>query len=127
MTAKAESRAGHGHVSLIYQYITADSFDSTIGEIQIGPVDTHTLHFEIEYYLNEKLTLVAGIPFVRKRCIGTAQHDRLVKHIYVNVGVGLDWAFNENYQLSTAVITMSHAEIVHIMDYGLSAGIFWSF
>ena len=72
-----ESRAGHGHVSLLYQYISVDGFESSIGEIPIGLVDTHTLFLEVDYYLTEKITLVAGIPYVRKRYKGTFPHDPL--------------------------------------------------
>ena len=278
--AEEGSRAGHGHISLIYQFITADSFDSTIGEIFIGPVDTHSYNLEFEYYLNEKITLLAGVPYVRKRYQGPGQHnpllldpprpwienvddgdwntdfqdvhlgvkylwkstpiviepyaylgvpsheypffghaavgqqllkldvgssfayrpglsdayyranlgyvfveetlgvsvshwlasleagyffgprltgrvfmllkdgrglsfpdnfpvprntelwyqhDRLVKHNYINMGVGLDYAINDQYQVSAAYIEMVHSELVHIVDYAFSLGVSWSF
>lgn len=76
--AEAGARAGHGHISLNYQFISVDGFESSIGEIDIGKVDTHTLNFEVEYYLNERWTLVAGLPFVSKRYRGSFQHDPLL-------------------------------------------------
>ena len=72
-----ESRAGHGHVSLSYQYITIDGFQSSIGKLPIGTADTHSLNLEVEYYATDKLTLIAGIPFVRKRYQGPGPHDPL--------------------------------------------------
>ena len=75
---ETESRTGHGSVSLNYQYLTADSLESTIGEIPIGPVDTHSLNVQLDYHLNEKLTLSAGLPYVRKRYRGSLQHDPLL-------------------------------------------------
>lgn len=72
-----ESRKGHGHMSLGYQYISVDGFESSIGELPIGTVDTHSLNFEIEYYLSDKWTLSAGIPYVRKRYQGSGPHDPL--------------------------------------------------
>lgn len=73
-----ESRAGHGNVTFTYQHQTADSLQSTIGEIPIGPVDTHSLNVELEYFLSDKLTLAAGIPYIRRRYQGTFQHDPLL-------------------------------------------------
>ena len=76
--ADGESRAGHGSVTLSYQYQTADSLQSTVGEIKIGPVDTHTLNFEVAYYLTDRWKLTAGIPYVRRRYRGPLQHDPLL-------------------------------------------------
>jgi len=75
--ADGESRAGHGHYSLGYQYISVDGFQSSIGELPIGTVDTHSLNIEVDYYLNDKWTLSAGIPFIRKRYQGPGPHDPL--------------------------------------------------
>lgn len=275
-----QSRAGHGHISVSYQYISVDSIKVSTGTIPIGPVDTHTLNFELDYNLTDKITLVAGIPFVRKRYQGPLphdplllvpprpeienvdlgdwntsfqdfhlgvrylwkespliiepfvflgvpshdypffgnaavgqnllkldvgasfayvppisdayyqleiarvfveetlgvsidhwrvhaeagyffgpritgrlfvlikegkgldfpddfplrptderwyQHDRLIKHNYINVGAGLEWSMNDRYRLSTSVMTMTHAEMVHVMDYALNVGLSWSF
>lgn len=274
------SRTGHGNVSISYQYNTVDSIQVTTGKIPIGDVDTHTLNFGIDYNVTDRLTLSAGIPFVRKRYVGSLphdplllnpprpevenvddgdwntsfqdfhlgfhylarespliiepflylgvpshdypffghaavgqdlwkldvgsgftwfppisdayyaldlayvfvektlgvdvshwriradagyffgprisgrlfvlykqgggllfpddfppprdnemwyQHDRLIKHNYVNVGAGLDWSLNERYQASTAVMTMVHAEQVHDMRYAITFALSRSF
>jgi hypothetical protein len=76
-SAEEESRAGHGSVSIGYQYQTADSLQATTGEMYIGDVDTHALNVELEYHLTNKLTLVAGLPYVHRRYLGPYQHDPL--------------------------------------------------
>ena len=48
------------------------------------------------------------------------QHDRLVKHNYVNAGVGLDWRVNDQYQLGLSALTMVYAEQVHVVDYAVT-------
>lgn len=35
------------------------------------------------------------------------QHDRMVKHNYMNVGVGLDRGINEKYSLSSATMALT--------------------
>lgn len=75
--ATEESRAGSGSIALSYQFQTADSLQSTQGEIYIGPVDSHTLNLQLTYFLTDRWTVVAGIPYVRRRYIGDLQHDPL--------------------------------------------------
>ena len=48
------------------------------------------------------------------------KHDRLVKHSYVNAGVGLDVKLSPVYGLSISVMRMIHADQVHIMKYAAS-------
>jgi len=55
------------------------------------------------------------------------QHDRMVKHNYINAGLGLDWTLNDRYQLSFSWMTMVHADQVHIMKYAFTLGIARSF
>ena len=63
-----------GHWSISYQHIKVDGFESSIGELDIGTTDTHTLHFEVDYQLTERIALVAGIPLVRKKYEGGGPH-----------------------------------------------------
>ena len=77
LAADGTSKAGHGYISVGYQFISVDGFESSIGELPIGTVDTHSLNIEVEYFLNDKWTLVAGIPYVVKRYQGPGQHDPL--------------------------------------------------
>lgn len=275
-----ESRKGHGHFTIEYQYIGVDGFESSVGELAVGTTDTHTLFFELDYNVTERWSVAFGLPLVRKRyqgnfphavagldppnntapflddgsyhtslqdfhlgirylakdgplsiepfvslgvpsndypffagaavgqnlnkldvgagftyvppisdaffrlgvsyvfveeTLGTNidhwringdagyffgprfsgrvffllkkgdglvfpddfplprtgerwyQHDRLVKHNYMNVGVGLDWALSESYQLSTSVMTMTWGEQIFIMDYAASISLTRSF
>ena len=71
------SRKGHGHLSVGYQFISVDGFESNIGKLPIGTVETHTINVELEYYLNDKWSLSAGIPYVKKRYQGPAPHNPL--------------------------------------------------
>ena len=66
--------ADKGHVTLHYQQIKVDGFESTVGELDIGTVDTQTLYFELTYHLNDRISVHAGIPLVRKRYKGTGPH-----------------------------------------------------
>lgn len=76
--AEEAPRARHGSIAVSYQYQTADSLQSTVGEIDIGPVDTHSLNLEIVYSLTNRWTLVAGLPYVLRRYQGPLQHDPLL-------------------------------------------------
>jgi hypothetical protein len=69
--------APRGNIILTYQQQRADSLQATTGEIYIGPVDTHSLNVEVEYFFNDKITLVAGLPYVWRRYQGSLQHDPL--------------------------------------------------
>ena len=70
-------RAGHGYVSVSYQYISVDGFEASTGNIPIGTVDTHSISVDIDYHLTERWTIGAGIPYVRKRYKGAFPHDPL--------------------------------------------------
>lgn len=48
------------------------------------------------------------------------QHDRMVKHNYINAGAGIDWAFSNDYELSFSALTMVHADNVHIVEYAFN-------
>ena len=71
------SRAGHGHASVSLQIIRIDGFESSIGLLPIGTADTQSLNVDIEYNVTERLTVSAGVPFVRKRYNGAAGHNPL--------------------------------------------------
>ena len=93
------SRAGHGSVSVMYQNIHVDGFEGSQGEIDIGTVDTHALYFEVDYHLTDRITLVAGIPYIRERYKGSFPHDPLAldppRPEVENVDLG-DW--NSDFQ-----------------------------
>ena len=76
-SSETESRAGHGWFGLSYQYVSVDGFESSVGKLPTGTVDSHALYFEIEYYINDKIALIGGIPYFRKKHEGAALHDPL--------------------------------------------------
>jgi hypothetical protein len=54
-------------------------------------------------------------------------HDQIVRHNYLNAGLGVDWALNERNRLTTALLRMVHAEDVHALQYAVSASVSRSF
>jgi hypothetical protein len=76
---EAESRKGSGQIVLTYQFNATDGFESDIGPLPIGSIDTHVMNIELQYALTDRLTIVAGIPYVRKRYNdGPLPHDPLL-------------------------------------------------
>ncbi|MFT5484534.1 MAG: hypothetical protein ACI9GW_003200 [Halieaceae bacterium] len=55
------------------------------------------------------------------------QHDRMVKHSFVNAGIGLDWQFSPRTQISASALTMVRAEQAHVVKYAFNIGITRSF
>lgn len=55
------------------------------------------------------------------------QHDRMIRHNFTNVGIGIDWSMNDRYRLSSSVLTMTRAEQVHTVDYAFTVGLGYSF
>ena len=97
---EAESRKGSGQFVLTYHFNTTDGFESSIGDLPIGSIDTHVLNFELEYALTDRLTVILGIPYVRKRYNnGPLPHDPLLldppRPYIENVDLG-DW--NSDFQ-----------------------------
>ena len=72
------TRAGHGYVSVTYQYFSVDGFEASNGFVPSGPVESHSLLLEMDYHLTERWTISAGIPYMRKRYRGTYEHDPLL-------------------------------------------------
>jgi len=98
--AERESRKGGGQFALTYQFNTTDGFESSIGELPIGSIDTHVMNLELQYALTDRLTMFLGIPYVRKRYNnGPLPHDPLLldppRPYIENVDLG-DW--NSDFQ-----------------------------
>ena len=76
---EVEPRKGRGQIVLTYQFNSTDGFESNIGALPIGSIDTHVMSLEVEYALTDRLTVIAGIPYVRKRYNdGPLPHDPLL-------------------------------------------------
>ena len=79
IAAEVESRKGSGQLVLTYQFNSTDGFESDIGKLPIGSIDTHVMNIELQYALTDRLTIIAGIPYVRKRYNdGPLPHDPLL-------------------------------------------------
>jgi hypothetical protein len=74
-----ESRKGSGQIAVAYQVNRTDGFESSIGDLPIGSIDTEVMNFELEYAITDRFTIIAGIPYVRKRYNnGPLPHDPLL-------------------------------------------------
>jgi outer membrane receptor protein involved in Fe transport len=69
--------AGNGSISLSYQNIVVNEFNTSVSEVDIGEVQTHALYLEGTYALTDRWTLTAGLPYIKKRYIGAGVHDPL--------------------------------------------------
>ena len=68
---------GRGYFSFAYQTIEVNRFDTSVSEVDIGEVLTHSLYLEFAYAITDRWQLQAGIPFVKKRYNGAGRHDPL--------------------------------------------------
>lgn len=79
MSATAYSQQGQkrGDASLTmeYQYVRTGNFESNLGVLETGKMDTHVLLLSGDYALNERWTINASLPYVQRRYIGTSPHD----------------------------------------------------
>lgn len=76
--AEPGSRAGHGSVTLGYQYVAVDGFEGALGNVPLGEIQTHALSIDVDFHLTDRVTLVAGIPYIRERYLGPFDHDPTV-------------------------------------------------
>ncbi|MDZ7769242.1 MAG: hypothetical protein U5K38_09260 [Woeseiaceae bacterium] len=70
---QGRSRRSQAHL----QYISVDGFEGSLGNVPLGEVETQVVNIDVDYHLTDRLTLVAGIPFVRERYLGPFDHDPL--------------------------------------------------
>ena len=66
---------GDGSLRLEYQYIRTGAFDSSIGDIDIGNTDGHTLLLSVDYALTDRWTMMASLPWIKKRHQGALPHN----------------------------------------------------
>ncbi|MEM7281455.1 MAG: hypothetical protein AAF438_07485 [Pseudomonadota bacterium] len=117
------------HTSIGYEFV-----EETLGV----DISHWRLNGEFGYFVRPNLT--TKLFFIGKRGGGLEfpneinpgdprwfQHDRLVQHNFHNVGVGVDWAVNEQYNVSLSFMTQTHSEQVHILDYAVNMGVSWGF
>ena len=66
---------GDGSFRVEYQYVRTGEFDSSVGDIDIGNTDGHTLMFSFDYALSDRMTVRASLPWVKRRHTGALPHD----------------------------------------------------
>ena len=76
-TADEEHVAGSGSISLSYQSIEVNKFDTSVSEVDIGEVLTHAFYLEMTYAVTDRWILSAGIPYISKKYDGPGRHDPL--------------------------------------------------
>jgi hypothetical protein len=55
------------------------------------------------------------------------RHDRMIKHNYTNLGLGVLWGLSARTQLSAPALRTIDADQVHVVDYAFSLGVYRSF
>jgi hypothetical protein len=95
-------------------------------------VNHFKLHTEAGYFLSANLALNVFVQAKSGRGYSPVtsttderwyQHDRTLRHNYVNVGAGVDWFFAERYQVGMQLFTNVWGEDVHLVDWGLNIGL----
>ena len=65
---------GDGSIRLEYQYIRTGAFDSSVGEIDIGNTDGHTVLMSLNFAVTDRWSLTASLPWIKKRHQGALPH-----------------------------------------------------
>jgi hypothetical protein len=68
-------QAGDGSLRFEYQYIHTGPFDSSIGEIDIGHTDGHTILVSLDYAVTDRWSITASLPWIKKRHQGALPHN----------------------------------------------------
>lgn len=71
----ANAQSGFESFRVEYQYIETGSFDSSIGDIDIGETHAHVFYFSTTYNVNDKLAISASLPWIKKRHQGALPHN----------------------------------------------------
>lgn len=108
-------------------------------EKTLGVDISHWLaHASIRYYVNNRFApkvfatikhVTAGLDFPDDYDLNDLDnarwynHDRMIKHNYINGGLGFDWVINDRYQASVSAFTMVRPEQVNKIEYAFTVGI----
>ena len=66
---------GDASLTLEYQYVQSGDLVSSLGRLDLGTMDTHVMLLSGSYALNERWTVMASLPYIQRRYIGTDPHD----------------------------------------------------
>lgn len=75
--ADDENIAGTGSIAVAYQSIEVNQFDTSVSEVDIGEVQTHSVYVELSYAITDRWVISAGVPYLKKKYDGPARHDPL--------------------------------------------------
>ncbi len=73
--SQQSQQRGDASLTLEYQYVRTGDFDSNLGVLDLGKMDTHVILLSGDYALNERWTVYASLPYVQRRYTGVAPHD----------------------------------------------------
>jgi hypothetical protein len=73
----ADHAAGKGSVSVAYQNISVNKFNTGVSDVDIGEVLTHSLYVEINYAFTDRWQITAGLPYIKKRAVVQPSHNPL--------------------------------------------------
>jgi len=73
--SQQSQQKGDASLTMEYQYVRTGDFDSTLGRLDVGTMDTHVILLSADYALNERLTVYASLPYVQRRYTGVTPHD----------------------------------------------------
>ena len=69
--------AGKGSISIAYQNISVNKFNTGTSEVDIGEVLTQSLYAEINYAFTDRWQITVGVPYIKKRAIVQPSHNPL--------------------------------------------------
>lgn len=118
---------GDASLRIEYQYIRTGEYDSSIGDIDIGRTDAHTILFSGDYALSEKLKVFASLPYIQKRHRGALPHNATVdfsNYVPPDMRVIDDGDYHGGFQdlyfgVSYLVYESSSWRITPFFSYGL--------
>jgi hypothetical protein len=74
-TTEADTRAGHGEISLTVQYGHFNKGTSGYKVVNVGQIDARALFLQVDYNITDRLSVSAAIPYFSNRYIGGSPHD----------------------------------------------------
>ena len=77
--SQQSQQKGDASLTLEYQYVRTGDFDSDLGRLDLGKMDTHVILLSGDYALNERWTVYASLPYVQRRYTGDAPHDAVAE------------------------------------------------
>jgi len=77
--SQQSQQKGDASLTVEYQYIRTGDFVSSLGRLDLGIMDTHVILLSGTYALNEHWTVMANVPYIKRRYIGVSPHDAVAE------------------------------------------------